>query len=588
MIAFEPRRFYQLYQEKDFDELSRQMLQALDTLRTTPVFQLSVSDAAGLNRFTTTFLSLFVQPDYVIPDSFIPPFISHNLTIANVVLLSAYQTTDAFLSMLQLQPANFVKILTLYSPRCNQRLDSKQFFDADPRLASLWWSQVSEIYRGGFVSDEVCQAMREHLESLDERYVLSAGVEAAFFGVTYVAPDRDSVIKRNINLRAQNVFSPFRAMPEPNPRRIAVVSDCWNEGHSVHRTLAEFVRRLRPDFHVTGIHTQLKAEFDSSLFDEVITLSIQNGVLDVAPLNGKDYAAIYYPDIGMTSPSIMLSNLRLAPLQIMGTGHPVSTWGSEIDWFVGGKLTDKPERPEENYSERLLLLPGYGAVHQLPRYVPSGATKTIDRIVINCPAYAQKINPSLIGVWKRVLDRLQDRAVIRLFAGGVLSSFAGYLPFVSRLRTQLGTQTGIEVVPNLNYQSYMQAMEEGDFACDSFHFGGSNSVADCLHLGKPIVCLEGQNWYNRIGPAMLRDIGLQELIASTEDEYVEKIVRLAEDDDYRSDVTKRLQAADLNADVFSMQYAGGLNDALKFLIDRHLAGDQETLPNPLHWPPAAT
>jgi len=220
-------------------------------------------------------------------------------------------------------------------------------------------------------------------------------------------------------------------------------------------------------------------------------------------------------------------------------------------------------------------------VHQLPTYQMRGQKKAVNKIVINCPAYAQKVNPTMVRTWRRVFDRVKDKVIIRLFAGGVLSTFAAYLPFLIRLRQGCGVDLPMEVVPNLAYDIYMQAMEEGDLACDSFHFGGSNSVADSLHLRKPIVCLEGKYWYNRIGPAMLRDIGLEkELVAKNEDEYVDKICRLVEDDGYREDVTNRLKAIDLNKDVFSLQYAGAFREALKELIDRQIAGTVKELPSP--------
>lgn len=585
MIAFEPRDYFKPYLEKNFEELARRMLGNLDTLRTTPMLTLSEQDRATLNRFCSTFINIFVQPDFVIPDGFIPAFITHNCTLANLLSLTPLNNADAAIGILQLQQANYVKMLTLYSPRCTLRIDRKIFFDIDPRIASLWWCQYGEMYRGGYVSEDVCKQMNEHLNQLDDRFILSAGVESIYFGCTYVDGDRDRLVKARINECARRTMNQIPIRPRPNPRKIAVVSDCWKNGHSVHRTLAEYIRALRPEFHVTGIRSLLsKEEYDDKLFDATIKLEVNNGVLDIASLQDNEFAAIYYPDIGMTAPSIMLSNVRLAPLQLIGTGHPVSTWGSQIDWFVGGQLTDRKDNPEQNYTEKLLLLPGYGAVHQPPLYQIKGQKKAVNKIVINCPAYAQKVNPPMVRTWRRIFERVGDKIIIRLFAGGVLSTFAAYLPFLIRLRQGCGVDLPMEVVPNLSYDIYMQAMEEGDLACDSFHFGGSNSVADSLHLRKPIVCLEGKYWYNRIGPAMLRDIGLEDsCVAKTEDEYVDKICRLVEDQGYREEVTNKLKATDLHADVFSMKHAGSFREALKHLIDKALNNTMHELPSPLRW-----
>lgn len=101
-------------------------------------------------------------------------------------------------------------------------------------------------------------------------------------------------------------------------------------------------------------------------------------VRPVAPLLTHDFA---------TQNDIMLANTRLAPAmvdnmpthtptpsrcatdclarpsaQVTTYGHSASTHGSLIDWWVGGEEAELPldQRPQDSYSERLLLVPGMG------------------------------------------------------------------------------------------------------------------------------------------------------------------------------------------------------------------------------------
>src|SRR5205085_9308298 len=124
----------------------------------------------------------------------------------------------------------------------------------------------------------------------------------------------------------------------------------------------------------------------------------------------------------------------------------------------------------------------------------------------------------------------------------------------------------------------------GDFTLDSFHFGGCNTVADSLFVCKPVVVWEGDKWYNRIGPAMLRLVGLDELIATTEDEYLDKALLLIHDDHKRADVTARLQAADLDVTVFSTRHAPAFRRAVDYLIANHEALRQEGAKTPIRIP----
>ena len=72
-----------------------------------------------------------------------------------------------------------------------------------------------------------------------------------------------------------------------------------------------------------------------------------------------------------------------------------------------------------------------------------------------------------------------------------------------------------------------------------------------LHLGIPVLCREGTRWFNRIGPAMLRAIGLDELVATSDSQYIRKAVRLANDADYRSRLREQIAAANLDAKLYT-------------------------------------
>jgi predicted O-linked N-acetylglucosamine transferase (SPINDLY family) len=308
---------------------------------------------------------------------------------------------------------------------------------------------------------------------------------------------------------------------------------------------------------------------DVSLFDEVRRLEFRDLSLDVGSLRSNDFAAVYFPDVGMTLPSIMLANYRIAPVQLMGTGHPVSTWGSEIDYFVSGVAVETPDAPERNYSERLLLLPGLGAIHNRPNYEPTGRKKDVSEVVVNFPSSGQKLNARFLRTLRQLLDQVRRPVRFRFFPG-VLDQQNGYLPFLAAVREALeGTSVTLDVKPFLRYREYMRFMEEGDLTLDAYHFGGSNVMSDSLFVRKPMVSWQGDKWYNRIGSAMLRMAGLEELVCDSEEEYLDTALRLIHDDPWREELTARLRAADLDRTVFSDADAPAFRRAIEFLIANH-------------------
>lgn len=105
-----------------------------------------------------------------------------------------------------------------------------------------------------------------------------------------------------------------------------------------------------------------KNDLDIASFKEIKYVYFKDNCLNIDSIKENDFMVVYYPDIGMSPESIFLSNLRIAPIQICGTGHPVSTFGSEVDYFISGADVEILESAEKCYSERLILLPGLGAI----------------------------------------------------------------------------------------------------------------------------------------------------------------------------------------------------------------------------------
>jgi hypothetical protein len=221
------------------------------------------------------------------------------------------------------------------------------------------------------------------------------------------------------------------------------------------------------------------------------------------------------------------------------------------------------------------LLPGYGAVHELPSYRPQGRTKTSSEILINCSWYGQKIHWRCLQTVNEALRQCSQRVKLRIFAGNAPVLHKGYPAFLNEISRQM-TSCWVELVPHVAYDEYMGMMEEGDFAIDVFPYAGSNTVADNLHLRKPTLVREGYRWFNRIGPAMLRSAGLEDWIATSDGEYQRKLIRLVNDPDYVQEYCVRLQQADLETLVFHSEGAPEFAQFVKNVVsdNRFYPGDE--------------
>jgi predicted O-linked N-acetylglucosamine transferase (SPINDLY family) len=87
---------------------------------------------------------------------------------------------------------------------------------------------------------------------------------------------------------------------------------------------------------------------------------------------------------------------------------------------------------------------------------------------------------------------------------------------------------------------------------------------DALWMGAPVVTLAGEYFTSRMGVTIMTNAGLPEMIASTEEEYVETAVRLATDSAFlhktRHDLRNRVVASRM---MDHTRFARDMEDAFR-------------------------
>jgi len=87
----------------------------------------------------------------------------------------------------------------------------------------------------------------------------------------------------------------------------------------------------------------------------------------------------------------------------------------------------------------------------------------------------------------------------------------------------------VEFVALQPLREYLELYHRLDIALDTFPYNGGVTTCDALWMGAPVVSLAGETPVSRAGLSLLSNLGMPELVASSESEYVNIAERLAGD-----------------------------------------------------------
>ncbi len=237
-----------------------------------------------------------------------------------------------------------------------------------------------------------------------------------------------------------------------------------------------------------------------------------------------------------------------APVQLTYLGYSTTTGLGAMDYRLVTADTDPPGA-EAWHSERLYRLPRSLWCYRPAPAMPAAQTQTPARrngvITFGSMNNIAKVSPEAIMLWGRILRELPAARLVMtnvpegLVRGRLVERFAAHGIDAARL-TLHGK------LPAADYYALLNAI---DIALDPFPYTGTTTTCESLWMGVPVVTLIGETSVARSGYALLKGIGLEELAARDEKEYVAIATALAQDldrlDALRGGMRARIAASPL-------------------------------------------
>lgn len=277
----------------------------------------------------------------------------------------------------------------------------------------------------------------------------------------------------------------------------------------------------------------------ADMADQVIDLPDD---LDAARSIAADVGAdlIYFPEIGMEDIVYFLAFSRLAPVQVMGWGHPVTSGIPNMDAFLS--VADmEPENSAEHYSEALIKLNGLSICVPEPDSPDTALSRITFGMDETAPAYlcAQslfKIHPD----FDAVVAKLQGKDP----AGMIY--FMSLTPEVDRIFSNRlkGTEDidmdRIRILKRVPSAQFTTLLKSADVLLDIPHWSGGKTSLESLYAGTPIVHWPGDFMRGRHTLVFYKHMGVMDCVVDSAEAYVDTAYRLIHDDAFRISVRQRI------------------------------------------------
>lgn len=254
-----------------------------------------------------------------------------------------------------------------------------------------------------------------------------------------------------------------------------------------------------------------------ALSDEGLTHTIRNDSIDI----------LFECAGHMAGRRLLACARRPAPVQISFPLYPNTTGLSAMDYRITDPYFSPPD-VDRYHSETLIRLPDAHVC-----YEPSDRTlapsarpprESGGRLTFGCFNNVAKIGPKTIALWSRILRAVPESRLALKWLGLNDSEESWFVDAfrrhgVSADRLVLSGRTPSPYAPYL----------EIDVALDPLHANGGTTTCDALWMGVPVISCPGSIPFSRVGLCHLTNVGLTDLLARGEDDYLEIAISLATD-----------------------------------------------------------
>lgn len=351
-----------------------------------------------------------------------------------------------------------------------------------------------------------------------------------FLSYDYMYQDAEHVYSNYLKfdklLLKQNTYD-FKFHKKNTKIKIGYLSGDLN-GHSVSRFIHPILQHNDPLFEVHCF--SISSKYTKIQYSHIINHNVfnLNSIQKLADYIYTQRIDILIDLIGHTQPNRMeVFRLNPAPIQITYLGFPNTTGLSSIKYRITDNIADNPDS-KQRYSETLYKLPKCFLLYCYEYSIKYRKTPS-NNIILGSVNKENKTSISTLNVWKQILSVCKNVKLLILLKSNIKEEVEQRKTYYCEKLNVLPDR--LLLIPFLNSETeYNELFGKVDIILDPFPYSGTTTTCNALNNSIPVVtkCHPDYHAHN-VSASLLINSGLPELVAYSDDEYVNIIESLVLD-----------------------------------------------------------
>lgn len=263
---------------------------------------------------------------------------------------------------------------------------------------------------------------------------------------------------------------------------------------------------------------------------------------------------------------------RVAPIQVAYLGY-LGTMGADyIDYLIADDVII-PAHLRAHYGEKIVYLPWYqcnDADANAPGDAPLRRECHLpeDAFVFCSFNNSYKITPHMFDMWMRVLARASN-SVLWLYAANDAAA---------RNLSAAACERGIAperivFAERVSREAHLARQRCADLVLDTYPYNGGATSSNALRAGLPVLTRTGEAFAARMGASLLAALGLNELIAQSDEAFESKAAELATSPSSYAAVKAKLAGVEHQPLFSAVAFARYLESGFAEAVSRHRNGE---------------